>query len=50
MRRSARTRSKEAVRMQIALDLSGNITMDAPDLPFEELTALAQNADTSELM
>ena len=47
--------------MQIALDLPGSITMDAPDLSFEELTALAQdrkawkksmlrrNADTSEL-
>ena len=34
---------KEAVRTQMELDLPGNVTMDAPDLSYEDLTALAQN-------
>jgi len=37
---------KEAVKVQLELDLSGNIAMDTPELSFDELTSLAKDRET----
>ena len=37
---------KEAVRAQLELDLTGGITMDTPELDYDQLTALVKNRKT----